>query len=126
MPLKQFDHVNIITANLEAMVEWYDRVLGMSSGPRPAFSFPGAWLYIGDQAVVHLVGSEQEPETKDPKIEHFAFSAEGLETFRLKLAEQGIEAREAEVPGFGILQLNIHDPDGNHIHIDFDIAQEGN
>ena len=24
-----------------------------------------------------------------------------------------------EVPGWGITQVNIHDPDGNHLHVDF-------
>ena len=55
MRLLAFDHVNVRTANLAAMVDWYDRVLGMKPGKRPNFDFPGAWLYLGDQALVHLV-----------------------------------------------------------------------
>ena len=56
MPLKQLDHVNVRTANLDAMVSWYRDILGMQVGDRPQFSFPGAWMYVGDQAVIHLVG----------------------------------------------------------------------
>ena len=29
-----------------------------------------------------------------------------------------------EVPGAGIVQFNIHDPDGNHLHIDFDLTED--
>ncbi len=27
------------------------------------------------------------------------------------------------VPGFPVVQVNLRDPDGNHIHIDFDQAE---
>jgi catechol 2,3-dioxygenase-like lactoylglutathione lyase family enzyme len=44
MQVTKLDHVNVHTANLDTMVEWYGRVLGMRSGERPPFPFPGAWL----------------------------------------------------------------------------------
>jgi catechol 2,3-dioxygenase-like lactoylglutathione lyase family enzyme len=44
MPLWQLDHVNVVTANREEMVAWYEAVLGLRSGPRPDFPFDGAWL----------------------------------------------------------------------------------
>lgn len=120
--LTAFDHVNVRTAKLAEMVEWYDRVLGMKSGKRPAFSFPGAWLYLGDQALIHLVGVGDDPASVEPKIEHFAFRAQDLEVFVAHLAAEGVEAITGEVPDFGITQINIHDPDGNHIHVDFSTA----
>ena len=52
MQVKQLDHVNIQTANVEGMVEWYGRILNMPSGKRPPFDFPGAWLYCGEHPVV--------------------------------------------------------------------------
>lgn len=119
MPLLAFDHVNVVTANLDAMIAWYEDVLQMKSGKRPPFPFPGAWMYLGDTAIVHLVGAETEPTAIDPKIEHFAISASGRAEFMAHLASRGIESRVSEVPGFGITQVNIWDPDKNHIHIDF-------
>lgn len=120
MTLHALDHVNLRTANLDAIVAWYERVLGMAAGKRPDFAFPGAWLYLGDQAIVHLVGVGTEPASVEPKIEHFAIRAEGMQAFLKKLQAEGVDYRLGEVPGFGITQVNIHDPDGNHIHIDFD------
>ena len=64
--MKRLEHVNVRTANLDAMVEWYGRMLGMTSGPRPGFSFPGAWLYAGDHPIVHLVGREARPTPSVP------------------------------------------------------------
>ena len=119
MKLKRFDHVNVRTANLDGMVEWYDRVLGMKTGKRPDFPFPGAWVYLDDVAILHLVGQDDEPAALDPKLEHFAISAEGLSEFVAHMEANKVEYELADVPGFGITQVNIWDPDGNHIHIDF-------
>ena len=121
MSVTAFDHVNVLTSNLAAMVEWYDRILGMKVGPRPPFSVGGAWLYLNDEPILHLVEAKPDAELAPGRIEHFALRAEGLQDFRELLSANDIQAREFEVPGAGILQLNIHDPDGNHIHVDFRI-----
>ena len=119
MALKAFDHVNVVTANLQKMVAWYVDVLGLESGWRPNFPFPGAWIYLGDLAVVHLVGSDHQPKSVEPQIEHFAFSAKGLPDFLARMEQHGVKCDLAEVPGTDITQVNIFDPDGNHLHIDF-------
>ncbi len=119
MQLGKLDHVNIRTANLDNMVAWYRDVLGMESGERPPFPFPGAWLYAGDHAVVHLVGVDEAPQSVEPNIEHFAMSATGLADFVERLNASGTEFRAVRVPGINILQINVYDCDGNHIHIDF-------
>ncbi len=119
MQLNKLDHVNIRTANLDNMVAWYRDVLGMESGDRPPFPFPGAWLYAGDHAAVHLVGVEEAPRSVEPNIEHFAMSATGLADFVERLNASGTEFQAVRVPGINILQINVYDCDGNHIHIDF-------
>jgi len=124
MRLRAFDHVNVRTANLDAMLAWYGDVLGMKPGKRPDFDFPGAWLYLGDQAFLHLVGVEPAPRSIEPQIEHFAFRATGMAAFLDHLTGRGVDYRLADLPGFGITQVNIHDPDGNHIHIDFQSTEK--
>jgi catechol 2,3-dioxygenase-like lactoylglutathione lyase family enzyme len=123
MKLGRFDHVNVRTANVPQMIAWYESVLGMRSGPRPPFSFPGAWLYVGDHPSVHLVGVATPPAVTETRLEHFAFQASGLKEFiqRLKAGGHGYDL--GVVPDFGIIQINVWDPDGNHIHIDFAPAE---
>ncbi|PRX35324.1 Glyoxalase/Bleomycin resistance protein/Dioxygenase superfamily protein [Meinhardsimonia xiamenensis] len=123
MPLERLDHVNIRTANLETMVEWYGRVLDMHPGPRPDFPFPGAWLYVGNQAVVHLVGVREQPQTREPRLEHFAITATGLREFVERLETEGVPYTLDRVPGMPIVQVNLADCDGNHIHVDFDALE---
>jgi catechol 2,3-dioxygenase-like lactoylglutathione lyase family enzyme len=119
MQVRRLDHVNVRTANLAGMTQWYERVLGLRSGQRPPFRFPGAWLYAGDHPAVHLVGVAEPPEGKDPRVEHFAFQATGLEAFLECLKRDGERHDTRIVPGYGTVQVDVWDPDGNHIHIDF-------
>ena len=119
------DHANIRTARLDEMVAWYGEVLGLTAGWRPpSFDFPGAWLYAGDQAVVHLVGvAATEPPGGAVQLEHAAFAARGLRDFLARLDERGERYRLAEVADAGLVQVNIWDPDGNHLHVDFPLDE---
>ena len=120
MQVKKLDHVNVHTANLAGMVEWYGRVLGMRSGERPPFAFPGAWLYCGGEPTVHLVGVDEVPKTEGLlQLEHFAFSATGLKEFVGRLDRDKVRYEARKVPRSGAVQVNVWDPDGNHIHVDF-------
>ena len=119
MPIERLDHVNVRTAQLEAMRRWYVDVLGFVDGPRPDFPFGGAWLYSGDHALVHLVDVDETADNANLKLEHFAFSATDMPAFLARIGEHGIASSIAEVPGTSITQVNIWDPDGNHIHVDF-------
>jgi catechol 2,3-dioxygenase-like lactoylglutathione lyase family enzyme len=123
--MKRLDHVNVRTANLDAMTAWYGRILGMAPGPRPGFGFPGAWLYADGNPIIHLVGVDAQPgaDPADVRLEHFAIAATGLKAMLARLAAEGERHRLNPIRDFGILQVNVWDPDGNHIHVDFDIAE---
>lgn len=125
MKLGALDHVNVRTPNLDKMSEWYQRVLGLEKGKRPSFSFPGAWLYLDDKPVIHLVGVDRAlpAHQDDLRLEHFAMSASGLTEFLAHLKKGNITYRMAKIPDFPIVQVNVWDPDGNHIHIDFDVSE---
>jgi len=119
-----FDHVNLRTPRLDQMVQWYGDILGLLPGKRADFDFPGAWLYLGDQALVHLVCVDGTPQAGgDLTMEHFALRARGLQAFTDKLDDRGIAYSIDTVPGIPVVQVNLHDPDGNHIHVDFDRAE---
>lgn len=118
----EFNHVNMRTANLSQMVEWYVRVLGFRVGPRPDFPFNGAWLYLGEQPVIHLVEIETtEPPGSGTQLEHVSFSAGDHITFIDHLQSEDVGYRELEINDdvVQIVQVHITDPDNNHLHIDF-------
>ena len=118
------DHVNIRTARVDALVAFYEAVLGLARGPRPPFPFGGAWLYSGDKAIVHLVDAgAQELSSRgaeELRLSHFAFRAAGvLDDFLARLKQLGVACRVAKLPGADVTQVNLCDPDGNALHVDF-------
>lgn len=122
MQLGKLDHVNIRTTQLDSLIDWYTNVLGMSIGYRPEFPFPGAWMYAGGVVSIHLVGIEGAAGSGSElslKLEHFAFSATGRAVFEAKLQTMDEPYRRSEQPSISLVQYNVWDPDGNHIHIDF-------
>lgn len=124
MSLSYLDHVNLRTARVAELSRFYCDVLGLQNGPRPAFPFGGAWLYCGERALVHLVEVERTPEPgPDLRLQHFAFRGQGLAEMLERLRRAGIAPRIAVVEDFGICQLNLTDPDGNHLHLDYPLAE---
>lgn len=120
MQLKWLDHVNIRTGNLDTMTRFYTEVIGLEVGARPSFRFNGAWLYLGAQAVVHLVERERTPPGEHPRMEHFAIRARGMASFLDRLKARGVDYDIATVPDLEIRQVNVWDPDGNHIEVQFE------
>ncbi|PRY20528.1 catechol 2,3-dioxygenase-like lactoylglutathione lyase family enzyme [Aliiruegeria haliotis] len=122
MQVRRLDHVNIQTTRLDKMVAWYEEILGLRTGPRPVFPFPGAWLYTDGDAVIHLVGHDGDPAVgseQNLKLEHFALTATGKDTFESKLNERKHHYERLELEGVGLVQFHLRDPDGNHVHVDF-------
>jgi len=120
MPLVYLDHVNLRTANVTGLVEFYTAVLGLTLGNRPAFSFGGAWLYCGDRAVVHLVEVEEPPNPSgELRLEHFAFVAQDYDALVRTLESRAIPYRASKQFGSETRQINLRDPDGNRVHVDF-------
>ena len=56
MNLGGVHHVSLNVSDTEVAGRFYTEVLGLEVLPRPDFGFPGAWLYAGEHAFVHLVG----------------------------------------------------------------------
>lgn len=124
MGLERLDHINVNTTQLERLKAFYSEVLGMTPGPRPGFSFGGAWMYCGGRPAVHLVErAELAPLEGDLRLQHFAFAATDLAAFLARLQQLDVPYRVGIVEDFEICQINLTDPDGNHLHVDFPLAE---
>ena len=137
------NHYSIRSSNLPACERFYVDVLGLCVGPRPAFAFPGLWLYAGDtsvwaNAVVHIIGfdaadpqglkdylGERDPATLHGtgSLDHVAFTATGLAAMRSNLRSHGIEVRERTVPALGLQQLFLDDPSGVVIELNYPASE---
>ena len=106
------NHANISTAKLKETVAFFTDVLGLRIGPRPHFvGFDGAWLYVGDQAVLHLV-ERAEARTPDGALDHFSFTVTDFDAALALLDAAGVKYVAQDIPsGFG-RQAFVQDPNG--------------
>ena len=117
MAIHGIDHINIGTARLAETIAFFEG-LGLSTGLRPPFSFPGAWLYSGDQAVVHLVElTEAKAASETAALDHFAFSIRDYDGMARRLDEAGVKYRALAVPGAPVRQIFLRDPNGVTIEL---------
>lgn len=123
MPVLAFNHFNLRapTVLTEALKDFYVDVVGLSVGWRPPFDFPGYWLYLGEQAVLHLVGvpAAREALARGGTFDHVAFTCTGLAETEARLSAQGVEYRSVLVPGTEQVQLFLTDPAGNGVELNF-------
>ncbi len=111
--------------DLEPLKTFYGSVLGLTEGPRPGFEFPGAWLYSGGQATVHLAARLDEaaaPATGP--LDHISFNGQDIEAMRKRLADLGIAFGESPVPGFPLHQIFLKDPVGLKVEITYRTDEE--
>lgn len=138
------NHVSIRTLNLEATRRFYVDVLGLQVGPRPEFPFPGHWLYQGPlevyvNAAVHVIGIDPDDASGlqqylgdrgadslqgSGAVDHVAFFATGLQDMLARLQDMGIVARERTVPGLGLHQLFLDDPNGIVVELNYPSAEK--
>ena len=113
------NHFTVLTDDVPRTVRFYGDLLGLIEGPRPPLGFPGAWLYAGAQAVLHVVGGRKKDELRAGVIDHMAFSANGLASTLAALDAHGVEHVCRQQAGSGVWQVFFHDPNGARIELDF-------
>ncbi|MBF0279663.1 MAG: VOC family protein [SAR324 cluster bacterium] len=134
MPLNTLHHCSIRTVKLHMTRDFYVDVLGMEDGERPPFDFPGHWLYLGDHPVVHLIGIDpdddeglveylgnQNVESLEGSgaVDHIAFNITESDEVRQRIEQHGVSYQEREVPGMGLLQFFLKDPNGISIELNY-------
>jgi len=118
----RLDHVLVIASDPSATLRFLTEVVGLIGGARPAFGFPGWWLYAGSQAVVHMVqgtparGSDGDSDA----IHHAAFRLCDSHATRRRLQQGGWRYSEALVPQTGELQIFVSISAGLLIELVFD------
>ncbi len=119
MAIKSLDHVNIRTSKAIETMNFYTEILDFSEGFRPTFNFPGAWLYTGESAVIHLVFDNSEPSNNYNPVDHIAFEASGYQETMQRLESANWEYRCSDVPDTKIRQIFLVDPNGVKLELNF-------
>lgn len=113
----RLDHVNVRCTELETTARFFEELVGLKPGWRPAFAFPGVWLYDDSgRAVVHLLqaGDEVGPPGS---VDHIAFYFDDLAAQVAHQVACGYPAQLRDVPGTLIRQCFVPGPDGLLVEI---------
>ncbi len=117
--VEDLDHFNISTSRLDETVAFFEEILGFENRPddRPDFGVPGAWLFAGSRALVHLVEKELDPGEQSGPLDHVAFSTNDFDGVVARLSEREIEHRLSDESAIGLLQVFFRDPNGVRIEV---------
>ena len=121
MPLiTGLDHINIRTADLAATRAFFMDVLGLTEGWRPAFGFPGAWLYAGEKDVVHLVQVAQPAAASaGSSLDHFAFDISDYDEALKRVKATGLKFSELTGPGTSVKQIFVTESNGVSVELNW-------
>ncbi|MHA1158501.1 MAG: VOC family protein [Alphaproteobacteria bacterium] len=109
------DHVNIRVPDQDAVKDFLVGVLNLRVGRRPDFGFPGYWLYLGEQAVIHMQASAGDQSSG--WVDHLAFGPFDLASKSAELQERGVAFSVAEVPGADLKQIFVEGPCGVRLEL---------
>ena len=134
MSINKLEHYLILSDDIDATRDFYVDVLGLQTGPRPPFPFPGYWLYVDGTPCVHLASSEGRAGQREylgrdndgqgtGPIDHVAFAAQDLEGMVAHLNALGIDMIRRDVPDQNSHQVFITDPNGVNIELNFSLGE---
>ncbi|EGA68397.1 hypothetical protein VISI1226_08959 [Vibrio sinaloensis DSM 21326] len=134
MPIQAIDHFTLRVSDTERSINFYQEVVGLHLGERPAFNFPGYWLYASGQPILHLVAQTQsaadenlqrylgqrEQASGSGVVDHISLRGSDYQAMKQRLIEvEGGEFQQRLVPELKQRQLFFVDPDGVTIEIIF-------
>ncbi|MEJ2761690.1 MAG: VOC family protein [Gammaproteobacteria bacterium] len=132
MGLNRMEHFLVLTDDIDATRDFYCQALGMETGFRPPLGFPGYWVYLGDTPCIHIAEWEtytahshslgipvSERTAGTGPVDHIAFTGTDYDAMLARLKDMKIEVNQNIVPGGGLQQLFLEDPNGVKIELNF-------
>ena len=124
MAVQGMEHFTVLAEDLEATRQFYGDILGLEEGYRPPLGFPGAWLYVGGRAVLHVIAGRALPVERAGVLDHMAFAAKDLPGTLAKLKQRGVKYDLRRQNDTRVWQLFFHDPSGAKVELDFSAEEQ--
>lgn len=130
MHVEAIDHVNIITADLEATAGFFAEVLGLErrDGPPPLTPRNAQWMFdASGRAVVHInthdapaaYARDTTPGPSTGALHHVALRCVGHDAMVTRLTERGVDHRCNRVAAIGLRQIFVNEPNGVLLELNY-------
>ena len=95
-------------------------LLGLQPGFRPEFGgIRGAWLYAGDEPIIHLLEDPNRGGDKAGYFDHVALRCDNFDEIETTLKENNIPYAQLETQEVNQVQLFLTDPSGTSVELNF-------
>lgn len=118
-----FDHLSVVSKPCDPALTGLAALLGLTSGYRPPFPFPGRWLYQGNDAQLHVI---ERSDAEQVELNHLAFRSEqSLADLLEQIHSLGLQYRVSHVPADNTAQVFIRLSDTLLIELNVPDSQPG-
>ena len=117
MTIQELNHVAVHVADVDKSTAFYKAVLRLELLPRPAFTFPGAWLRLGTNQELHLIGDRGNPVFSSNRGNHFALMVDDIDAWAAHLQNVGANFAPKQRRPDGAWQIFLRDPDAHVIEL---------
>ena len=107
---------------MHVLKDFYCDIIGLKVGPREGFTSYGFWLYIGNNDVLHIAEYKGDGHlllNVLTTFDHVAFSCTDFAAMEAHLKLHQVPYSIRLVPAINVKQLNLKDPVGNGIELNF-------
>ena len=136
--INEFDHYTVRSSDHEASWRFYEGALGLTVRRREGTPVPAFKVSIGEREVVHVFQAAPEMEAifaKLPparelegwntgRLHHVEFWATGLAEMKERLGREGVPIVERTLGDKH--QVQVYDPDGIAVNLNFPLSEVGN
>lgn len=130
MEVKALDHVNVITADIDATADFYAAILGLERRDGPPELLPDQvqWMFdSAGRAVVHINHTDcprafdrpVHPGEPTGAIHHVAFACTGFDALIAKLEAAGHAFQVNTLESIGLRQVFVADPNAVILELNF-------
>ena len=135
MPIVEWDHYTVRSRDAAASQAFYEQALGLNVRKREGFAVPAFIVSIAEREVVHVFQASPEMEAifarmpssdqlegwNTGRLHHVEFWAREVSAVRQRLASHGVTVTERQLPDK--LQLQMTDPDGIQVNLNFPLSE---
>lgn len=121
----------VLASDMDASRDFYRDAIGLTPGERPPLEFTGHWLYDDDGVpCVHIADRASYAAHAETlgltvsavpdgagAIDHIALAGDDYDAAAARLERLGLLFRRNTIPGAGIRQLFVIDPDGVRVEL---------